>query len=134
MRYTDYVGSLNREDVFAYNSERDYVLDYNSGEKKESFYGLINKKKLCKGTFQVGEVDKNGRVTWYSESNKVFLKEFDKVEMENCRASKAKVKDSKPMKVLELNMESPIAVEGCSDLISIEDIIKEIKTLKIGIE
>ena len=125
MRYTRVAGELKSRTVYEYESMLDYVWDRK--ESSEDYYGLVDKTKLCYYDKEVGKVvwGKNGdnTVTWFINDEKKPIKLL------------------KPKK--EVVVETPKWVEKKIDitemvdntpLVDIEDIIKEIRTLKIEVE
>lgn len=125
MRYTRVAGELKSKTVYEYESMLDYVWDRK--ESSEDYYGLVDKTKLCYYDKEVGEVvwGKNGdnTVNWFNRDKNKPIKLF------------------KPKK--EIVAETPKWVEKKIDiaemvdntpLMDIEDIIKEIRTLKIEVE
>ena len=125
MRFTRVAGELKGKSVYEYESMLDYVWDRK--ESSEDYYGLIDKTKLCYYDKEVGEV------TWSKGgSNTVFW--FINDEKKPIKAFKAKK---------EVVVETPKWVKQTVDiaemvdntpLMDIEDIIKEIRTLKIEVE
>ena len=125
MRFTRVAGELKGKSVYEYESMLDYVWDRK--ESSEDYYGLIDKTKLCYYDEEVGEVvwSKGGSntVTWFSRNKTKPIKAF--------KAKKEVVVETP--KWVEKKIDIAEMVDN-TPLMDIEDIIQEIRTLKIEVE
>lgn len=111
-------GTYKGKIVYKYSTMFDYLSDVENYFKKD-YYGLVDSTKLCFGNKQIGEV------TWGRDGdNDVVI--FDRPKT---LITRRRTKD-------EVRVEPPIKMDNNIDieLMDIEDIIKEIRELKISFE
>lgn len=121
MRDVGTAGTFRGKIVYKYDTMFDYLSDVGDHFNND-YYGLVDSTKLCYGHDQVGEV------TWGKEGNNDVVifnkpKSLYKKQPERGQRAKAAVVEE-VVKVGELD-------QADIELVSIEDIIKEIRSLKI---
>lgn len=113
-------GTFRGKIVYKYDTMFDYLSDVGDHFNND-YYGLVDSTKLCYGYDQVGEV------TWgKGGNNDVVIFDFPKslYKKKPERGKRAEVAVEEVVKVGELDK---VDIE----LVSIEDIIKDIRNLKI---